>query len=75
MIYLQGSEVIVLCDFPFVLDARAKSVLMHFECVLKMKVREDMLLYREVASLSVRSETGSKEVGAIDRQAVPVLSI
>ena len=38
--HLQGNEMIVLCEYPFVLDTRAKSVLMQFECVLKMKVRE-----------------------------------
>ena len=39
-VHLQGNEMIVLCEYPFVLDTRAKSVLVQFECVLKMKVRE-----------------------------------
>ena len=36
---MQPAERIVWCHYPFLLDARAKSVIMNVDCLLSMKVK------------------------------------
>ena len=43
---------IVLCEYAFVLDARAKSSLMQLECVLQMRVSPSFMEELRIKSLS-----------------------